>query len=73
MKMSEDLTQKLIETAIQNYLSSHVKDKNCRACGIDVDSACASLCPAHELDMALADYNRAKDRLTELYFTVLRA
>lgn len=70
--MDDNFTRKIIETAIADYLKKHGKDPKCMACVENKDRGNQKLCPAHELEMQLADWERSGDRLTELYFEILK-
>jgi hypothetical protein len=70
MKMANELTRKMVDSTIAELLLKTGKVKICTACngrnkkGLHIPI----LCTAHKLDQALADYERAGDRLSELYF-----
>lgn len=68
-----ELTEKIIEKAIANYLKINGKTKNCTACHKQKSGTDIALCPAHELDQALADWELSERLLNEKYFDVINA
>jgi len=70
MKMANKLTRDMVDKVIKKWLKKHPDQQE--TCNMKHAYYCTCDCVACSLDSLLADYERAGDRLNELYFRALK-